>query len=68
MKVIECVFESRIRGMVIVDDMQFGLWRGNGTDAIFTVRQVQEKGVNKRRNSLCFVYALKKAFDRIPSG
>ena len=41
MKVIKCVFENRIRGAVMVDDMQFLLWPGKGTtDAIFNVRHL----------------------------
>ena len=44
MKVIECVFERRIREEVKIDAMQFGFMPGKGnTDAIFTVRQMQQK-------------------------
>ena len=44
MKVIERVFERRIREKVKVDAMQFGFMPGKGTtDAIFTVWQMQEK-------------------------
>jgi len=39
MKVIERVFERRIREQVKIDAMQFGFMPGKGTtDAIFTVR------------------------------
>ena len=38
------MFERRIREKVKIDAMQFGFMLGNGTtDAIFTVRQMQEK-------------------------
>jgi len=44
MKVIERVFERRIREKVKIDAMQFGFMPGKGTtNAIFTVRQMQEE-------------------------
>jgi len=44
MKVMERIFEHRIWWHVDVDDMQFGFIKGKGTtDAIFIVRQMQEK-------------------------
>jgi len=39
MKVVEWIFEHRIRQQIEIDDMQFGFMRGTGTtDAIFTLR------------------------------
>jgi len=44
MKVVERIFENRIRQQIDIDNMQFGFMKGKGTtDAIFIVRQVQEK-------------------------
>ena len=44
LKVIEHVFETRIREKVVADDMQFGFRPGKGTtDAIFVVRQMHKK-------------------------
>jgi len=44
MKVVERVFEHRIRQKIETDDVQFGCMKGKGTiDAIFVVRQMQEK-------------------------
>ena len=44
MKVLERVLEKRIRCQVSIDNMQFGFMPGKGTtDAIFIMRQVQEK-------------------------
>jgi len=43
MKVVERIFEHRIRQQIELDDMQFGLMKGKGngiTHAIFTVRQI----------------------------
>ena len=43
MKVVERIFEHRLRQQIEVDGMQFGFMKGKGTtDAIFTVRQMQE--------------------------
>ena len=67
MKLLERVLDSYIRKMVNIDEMQFGFVPGRGTtDAIFIVRQLQEKylGVNK---PLYFAFVdLEKAFDRVP--
>ena len=44
MKVMERVIEKRVRSIVLIDEMQFGFRPGRGTtDAIFIVRQLQEK-------------------------
>jgi len=44
MKVVERVFEHRIRQQIKTDNMQFGFMKGKGTiDATFVVRWVQDK-------------------------
>jgi hypothetical protein len=44
MKIFERVLEARLRRNVVIDDMQFGFMPGRGTtDAIFIVRQLQER-------------------------
>ena len=67
MKVPERVLEKRIRYQVSIDNMQFGFMPGKRTtDAIFIMRQVQEKHqTKKKRMYYAFVY-LEKAFDRVP--
>ena len=69
MKVIERVFERRIREKVKINAMQFGFMPGKGTtDAIFTVpvRQMQEK-CGCRRKKVYFTFVnLEKAFDTVP--
>jgi len=43
-KVVERIFKNRIWQQIDIDDMQFGFMKGKGTtDAIFIVRQMQEK-------------------------
>lgn len=67
MKVIERVLEKRIREQVNIDDMQFGFMPGKGTtDAIFIVRQVQEKYRAKDKKLYLAFVDLEKAFDRVP--
>ncbi len=52
--------------MVKIDECQFGFQGGKSTtDAIFIVRQVQEKYVEKKELFHVFV-DLEKAFDRVP--
>jgi len=43
-KVVETIFEHRIQQQIGIDDMQLGFMKRKGTaDAIFIVRQMQEK-------------------------
>ena len=51
MEVLERIVDGLIRQVVSIDDSQFGFVQGRGTtDAIFVIRQLQEKYVaaNKR--------------------
>ena len=67
MKVLERVIENRVRGRVKIDDMQLGFRSGRGTtDAIFIVRQVQEKFLAKKKDLWMAFVDLEKAFDRVP--
>ncbi len=67
MKVFERVIEARLREKVDIDDMQFGFMEGKSTtDAIFTVRQLQEKYLEKKKELWMAFIDLEKAFDRIP--
>lgn len=67
MKVLERILDKRLRQRIKVDEMQFGFMPGRGTiDAIFIVRQMQEKYLSKKK---CLYYCfvdLEKAFDRVP--
>ena len=56
-----------MRRNVIIDDMQFGFMPGRGTtDAIFIVRQLQERYLEKKRELWMAFVDLEKAFDRVP--
>ena len=67
MKRIDRVIEKIIRERVFIDDMQFRFMLGRGTtDAIFILRQLQEKHLAENKK-LHFVFVdLEKAFDRVP--
>ena len=67
MKVLERVIEGRLRKIVKIDCMQFGFMSGRSTtDAIFIVRQLQEKYLAKSRDLWMAFVDLEKAFDRVP--
>jgi hypothetical protein len=67
MKVLERVIEKKVRSKVVINDMQFGFRPGRGTtDAIFIVRQVQERYLEKKRDLWMAFVDLEKAFDRVP--
>ena len=67
MKVLERVVESLIRQRVEIDEMQCGFMSGRGTtDAIFIIRQLQEKHLTANKPLYMAFVDLEKAFDRVP--
>ena len=73
MKVMERIVDEIIRQMIDFDEMQFAFVPKRGTtDAIFIIRQLQEKFLSMRDLSgknltLYFAFVdLEKAFDRVP--
>ena len=65
MKVFERVIERKMRNLVSLDDMQFGFRPGRGTtDAIFIVRQIQEKYLAQKKDLWIAFVDLEKAFDK----
>ena len=67
MKVVERIFEHRIRQQIEIDDMQFGFMKGKGTtDAIFMARQIQENFRVKGKKLYFAFVDLVKSFDRVP--
>jgi len=66
-KVVERIIEHRVWQQIEVDDMQFGFLKGKGTtNAIFTVRQMQENFRVKGKKLYFGFVDLEKAFDRVP--
>ncbi|MBJ3377342.1 hypothetical protein JGC18_24880, partial [Salmonella enterica subsp. enterica serovar Typhimurium] len=62
MKVVERVLEQRIRNQVRVDEMEFGFMPGKGTtDAIFLIKQLQEKYRGKGKKLYYAFVDLEKA-------
>ena len=67
MKLLERVLDSFIREMVDIDAMQFGFVPGRGTtDAIFIIRQLQEKYIAANKPLYFTFVDLERAFDRVP--
>ena len=67
MKMWEKILEERLRKIVNIDQSQFGFQQGKATtDAIFIIRQLQEKYTAKKRKLYHVFVDLEKAFDRVP--
>ena len=67
MKLFERVIEQHIRSVVNINEMQFGFMPGKGTmEAIFILRQLQERYLAKKRTLYFTFVDLEKAFDRVP--
>ena len=63
MKILEHILNTIIWEQVSINNMQFGFMPGRGTtNAIFILRQQQEKYLLKKKN-ICFVFVdLQKGF------
>ena len=67
LKVFDRILDCRIRNIVNIDKSQFGFMPGRGTvDAVFVVRQLQEKYLGKMKKLYLGFVDLEKAFDRVP--
>ena len=61
------MFEKRLRKMVEIREEQYGFVAGKGTiDAIFILRQLQEKYLENDKELYLVFVDLEKAFDRVP--
>ena len=66
MKILERTVDGLIRQLASIDDSQFGFVPGRGTtDAIFVVRQLQEKYLAANKRLYVAFVDLEKAFDRV---
>jgi len=67
MKAAERIFKHWIRQQIDIVDMQFGFTKGKGTaDAIFILKQMQEKFRAKGKKLYFGFVDLEKAFDKVP--
>ena len=67
MKILERILDGLIRQLVSIDDSQFGFVPDRGTtDAIFVVRQLQEKYLAANKRLYMAFVDLEKVFDRVP--
>ena len=68
MKVLERIVDGLIRHVVSIDDSRFGFVPDSGTtDAIFVVRQLQEKYLAANKRLYMAFVDLEKAFDQVPT-
>ena len=66
-EVLERIVDGHIRQLVSIDDSQFGFGPNRGTtDAIFVVRQLQEKYLAANKRLYMASVDLEKAFDQVP--
>ena len=67
MKLIEKVLEERLRKLIKVDSRQLGFCPGRSTtNAIFIMRQLQERFSEKKKKLYHVFVDLEKAFDQVP--
>jgi len=67
MKVLEKIIIARLKTITNIDEMQRGFVAGRSTmDAVFLVRQIQEKFLEKNRSLWMAFVDLEKAYDRVP--
>ena len=67
MKVIDMIFEKRLRKVAKLDDMQMRFKRGRGSvDAIFILQHMLEKFDTAGRNMYIMFVDREKAFERLP--
>ena len=67
MKILEHILNTIIQEQISINNVQFGFMPGRcTTDAIFILRQLQEKYLQKKKNTNFGIVNLEKAFDRVP--
>jgi hypothetical protein len=69
MKIFEKVLEERLKRLIKIDGRHFGFKSGRSTtDAVFILKQMQEKFEQKKRKLYHVFVDLEKGFDRVPGG
>jgi hypothetical protein len=67
LKIIEGIVEQRLRKAVSINSIQYGFIPGRGTvDAVYIMRQIQEKTLEGNKKKYWAFVDLEKAFDRVP--
>ena len=67
LKVLEKVLDNRLRKLIKICDTQLGFSKGKRTmDAVFVLRQLQEKMLEKQKKMYVAFLDLEKAYDRVP--
>ncbi|XP_047482212.1 uncharacterized protein LOC125034470 [Penaeus chinensis] len=67
LKVEEKILDQKIREVVDIGNMQFGFRPGRATtDAVFILRQLQEKHLEGNKSLYHAFVGLEKAYDRVP--
>ena len=67
MKIYERILINKLLPLIRIDNNQFGFTAGKSTtDAIFILRQLQERFLEKKRQLIHIFVDLEKAFDRVP--
>ena len=67
LKVLQQMLDKRLRQIIAIDRMQFVFSLGKGSaDAIFMIRQVQEKMLEKNKTVYMAFSDLEKADDSVP--
>ena len=65
----ERMHENRLRNIVSISDEQFGFVKGKSTtDAMFALRQLQERYREGQQVLHCVFIDLEKAYDKSPEG
>ena len=67
MKIFEKVLNNKLRKLISIDDSQFAYMPGKScSDALFIVRRLQEKYLEKKKALYHIFVDIQKAFDRVP--
>ncbi|KAL1454893.1 hypothetical protein WDU94_009023 [Cyamophila willieti] len=67
MKLYERIIDKRLRKETCISENQFGFMPGRGTmDAVFAIRQLLEKYLEREKSLYLVFIDLEKAYDRVP--